>query len=457
MQHVVRVVMVMLSLQLSLASSLWAFAVGDIAVHSRRGEPFAADIRLLLETRERDKAIEVTLGNQDTYRGEGVKRPVVIDALQAVLPPGTRDVIHLSSTASLQETAFDLVLLVRIGQVTIVKHYAVALAAPAPTAGPIVMTPLPSIAPVARVASARQAGTRATRPPLRTGRYGPVGRGETLYSIARSLDVSNDKLWEAVVVLWRANKGQFQGGNLHGLPVGTFLEVSPDLAEHMAAIRLSEAQEIVAEQWEEWRTLQRPGLNKQPIMVAAHAADTPVTESTTPDLATTEAVPPEVIIPAEKTAEKPVPGQAVVLPVEQAGNLVHMAELQTVLQGLEERLMRRLTPIGQPEMQEVKLPTALVSTSDLQASIQSLEERLTQRMQQMLLQTSEPVRVGQRLPQQGLASAPPPLVMEAAQPVSLLMVPYLLVLTNVLLLLLTGVLIWLWLRRRDRVERMQRV
>src|SRR5262249_48667736 len=116
MQHVVRVVMVMLSLQLYLASSLWAFAVGDIAVHSRRGEPFAADIRLLLEARERDKAIEVTLGNQDIYRGEGVRRPVVIDALQAVLPPSTRDAIRLSSTVPLQEPTFDLVLLVRVGQ-----------------------------------------------------------------------------------------------------------------------------------------------------------------------------------------------------------------------------------------------------------------------------------------------------------------------------------------------------
>jgi pilus assembly protein FimV len=456
MQHVARVVMVMIGLQLSLVSNLWAFAVGDIAVHSRRGEPFAADIRLLLEARERDKAVEVTLGNQDIYRGEGVKRSVVIDAMQAVLPHGTRDVIRLSSTVPLQEPTFDLVLLVRVGQVTIVKHYAVALSAPTPTAGPSVAA-LPSIVPVARVASARQAGTRATRPPSRTGRYGPVGRGETLYSIARSLYVPNDKLWQAVVALWRANKGQFQGGNLHGLPVGTFLEVPPDLAENMAAIRFSEAQEIVAEQWEEWRTLQRSGLNKQPAIVTAHAADTPVTESTTPDLTITEAALPEAITPAEKTVEKPVPGQAMVLPVEKAGNLVSVAELQTVMQGLEERLMRRLTPIGQTEIQEAKLPAALVSISELQASIQSLEERLTQRMQQMLLQAPEPVRVGQRLPQQGLASAQPSLVMEASQPVSLLMVPYLLVVTNVLLLLLTGVLIWLWLRRRDRVERMQRI
>jgi hypothetical protein len=135
--------------------------------------------------------------------------------------------------------------------------------------------------------------------------------------------------------------------------------------------------------------------------------------------------------------------------------MVSMAELQTVLQGLEERLMRRLTPAGQTETQEAKLPTALVNTAELQASIQSLEERLTQRMQQMLSQAPEPVRIGQRPLQQSPASTPAPVA--AAQPVSLLPVSYLLVLTNALLLLLAGALLWLWLRRRERVERMQRV
>ena len=76
-------------------------------------------------------------------------------------------------------------------------------------------------------------------------------------------------------------------------------------------------------------------------------------------------------------------------------------------------------------------------------------------MQQMLAQTPEPVRVGQRPLQQTPASAQPPPAVAAAQPVSLLLVPYLLVLTNALLLLLVGALVWLWLRRRDRVERMQ--
>jgi hypothetical protein len=71
----------MIGLQLSLVSSLWAFAVGDIAVHSRRGEPFAADIRLLLEARERDKDIEVTL-NQST--GDSYTHAAILACASAV-------------------------------------------------------------------------------------------------------------------------------------------------------------------------------------------------------------------------------------------------------------------------------------------------------------------------------------------------------------------------------------
>jgi Tfp pilus assembly protein FimV len=457
MQHVGHMVMVIIGLQLSLASSLGAFAVRDIAVHSRRGEPFAADIRLLLEARERDQEIEVTLGDQEAYRGEGFKRLAVLDTLKATLPPGTRDVIRLSSTVPLQEAPFDLVLLVRMGHVTIVKHYAVDLPAPASIAAPMAAS-LPIIASVAPVSSARKAGPKAMRPPQRRERYGPIQQGETLYSVVKSLRVPNDKLWQAVVVLWRANKEQFHGGNLHGLPAGTFLAVPPDLAGSTAALRLAEAQEIVAEQWEEWRALQRAGLSKQRVMVEAHDTEISATGSAKPEPTIAEAAKREVTTAAEQAQE-------VVLPVGKAENMVNMAELQTVLQGLEERLMRRLTPTGQPpelrpgqaEAQEARMTPALVSASELQASIQSLEERLTQRMQQMMSQTPEPVRLGPWSPQQVFARAPSPLVVEAVQPLSLLMVPYLLVATNVLLLLLVGALVWLWLRRRDRVERMQRI
>lgn len=466
MRSIARMVMVVVGLQCSLTSNLWAFAVGEITVHSRRGEPFAAEVRLLLGPHERDREVEVTLGTQETYRAEGLRRTGVIDTLKAVMPSGTRDVIRLSSTVPTQDAAFDLVLLVRAGQVTIVKHYYVLLPAPTPVSARTI-APLPAIAPVASLTQVAKAmpvrrtsksPAKATRPPQRTERYGPVDRGETLYSIVRGLHVSNDKLWQGVVVLWRTNKGQFAGGNLHGLQVGAFLEVPSDFVESMATLRIAEAQEIVANQWEEWQTLQRLGGAGKQRVIAARDTEANATAPGKREAAPTGAAKREAApAPVEKTAEKSPAPQAVVLPVGKSGNLVSMAELQTVLQGLEDRLMRRLTPTAQG--QEIKTSSAFVSPAELQASIQSLEERLTQRMQQILLQTStpEPVRVGQRPSQLMLSASPLTPAVEATQPASLLLVPYLLVLMNLLLLLLVGALVWFWLRRRERVERMQRI
>ncbi len=255
-RNVARMIMVVLGLQLCLAGHLGAFAVGDLTVHSHRGEPFVAEVRLLLGLRERDKDVEVTLGNQEVYRAEGFRRAAIIDTLKAIMAPGAHDMIRLSSSVPMQESAFDLVLSVRAGQLTIVKHYDVTLPPPAPASAQIV-APLPTIAQVVPLTRAPKAIAKPTRPPRRAERYGPVERGETLYSIAKALHVPNEKIWQAIVALWRSNKGQFFAGNLHGLQAGTFLEVPSDLAESMAAMRTAEAQEIVANQWEEWHTPQR--------------------------------------------------------------------------------------------------------------------------------------------------------------------------------------------------------
>ena len=455
-RNVARMIMVVLGLQLCLASHLWAFAVGDLTVHSHRGEPFVAEVRLLLGPRERDKDVEVTLGNQEVYRAEGLRRAAMIDTLKAVMAPGAHDMIRLSSSVPMQESAFDLVLSVRIEQVTIVKHYDVTLSPPAPASAQIV-APLPTIAQVVPLTRAPKAIAKPTRPPRRAERYGPVERGEILYSIAKALHVPNEKIWQAIVALWRSNKGQFFAENLHGLPAGVFLEVPSDLAESMAAMRTAEAQEIVANQWEEWHTPQRMGTGKPRVIIAHDTEASAPPPGKRATVATASGKRAAATPPGEKTVEKPTASQAVFLPVGKHGNMVSMTELQTVLQGLEERLMRRLTPTAQA--QEVKSATAFVSTTELQASIQNLEERLTQRMQQMLSQTPtpEPVRVGQRPLQPASPPLQPTPAVEVAQPVSVLMVPYLLVLTNALVLLLIGALVWLWVRRRDREERLQRL
>ncbi len=456
MGNILRIMLVILGLQLFLSSSVQALAVGDITVHSRQGEPFAAEIRLHLEPRERESGVEVALGNQDAYRAEGLKRPALIDVL-TVLVTEAHDTIRISSQAAIQETSIPLLLSIRVRQVTIIKHYRVTL----PASTPAMVQALPSLPTIAQV-------TRAARPPkaaakvarrtqTQAGRYGPIERGDTLYNVARSLALPSDKVWQAVVVLWRTNKNQFAAGNLHGLNVGTYLDIPPDLAESVATLRLAEVQEIVAGQWEEWQALQRLGTGKQRIMAAA-ARDPEAAIAAYGKRAPSDKqdmTPP----PIEKSSDKPT-SQAVVLPVGKPGNMVSMTELQNVLQGLEERLMRRLTPTSSQEFKAVAPPaTAFVSASELQASIQNLEDRLTQRMQQMLLhtQTPEPMLVGQRASQHVLQLTQTPPALEASQSTAMTFVPYLLVLTNILLLVLVGALLWLWLRRRDRVARMQRV
>src|SRR5438445_569803 len=308
MRNVTRLVMVVVGLQLSLASHLWAFAVGDLTVHSHRGEPFVAEVRLLLGLRERDKDVEVTLGNQEVYRAEGFRRAAIIDTLKAVTAPGAHDMIRLSSSVPMQESAFDLVLLVRIEQVTIVKHYDVTLPPPAPASAHIV-APLPAIAQVVPLTRAPKAIAKPTRPPRRAERYGPVERGEILYSIAKALHVPNEKIWQAIVALWRSNIGQFFAGNLNGLQAGTLLEVTSDLADSMAAMRTAEAQEIVANQWEEWHTPQRMGTGK-PRGIIAHdteaSAPPPGKRATA---ATASGKRAAATPPVEKTVEKPTASQ----------------------------------------------------------------------------------------------------------------------------------------------------
>src|SRR5262249_23616791 len=160
----------------------------------------------------------------------------------------------------------------------------------------------------------------------------------------------NEKIWPAVVALWRANQGQFFARNLHGLQVGTFLEVPSDLTEHMAAMSLAEAQEVVASQWEEWHTPQHMGTGQQRLIVARDTATTRPTPSKLPDVATGKRA--DTIPPQAQSVETSSAPQEAVLPAGQQGTLVSMTELQTVLQGLEERLMQRLTPPAQ--VQEIK-------------------------------------------------------------------------------------------------------
>ena len=257
-----------------LADDLLAFSVGEIVLQSAANEPFRAEVPFILESHERDREFEVLLGTPQDYQLEELERAPILEHLHVILAPDKRDTVRIFSNVPVTDEAFELLVLVRSGKLTIVRNYRVELPESMPTAAQqmVVVEPATRIADPDPV-TALQPATPATPPPAPESvipptpspaearlelpdLYGPIQRGETMYNIVGKLNTPNDQRWQAVVLLWRANHEQFLRGNLHGLRIGAYLEVPTDFAERLNAMSMETSQRIIDSQWQAWRRRQ---------------------------------------------------------------------------------------------------------------------------------------------------------------------------------------------------------
>ena len=374
MKHMLLCVSIALAASLSAAAPGHAFSIGEMKVQSYLRTPFLADIPLYVKPSERHQEFIVVIGDASDYEAEGLNRPSLVDALRPSIVLGTADVVRITSKAPIEAAAFDLLLLVRTGAVTIVRRYPVALA-PDPKTAPIVVEAAPSeAAPAAEKASAaaKTPPAPARQTPAETGswltalpdQYGPVLPGDMLYRVLEGLRVPARYRWQVAVRIWEHNQERFVRGNLHGLPVGIFLDMPPNLGDSLKALSQSEAQQMVAEQWEIWRN--------RGEMVAATPAPEPAAASPVTD-------PAPVPDPAEPAPE---PAEALAFAPEMgAASPVNHATLESVLAKFERRLEQRLMlpkPAAKPAPQAA---VTFVSADDLHSAIQGLEARLIQRLE----------------------------------------------------------------------------
>jgi Tfp pilus assembly protein FimV len=472
---------VVIGLSIALPPGLQAFSVGEIEVQSSRGMPFVAAVPLFLEVQERSKGIMVTLGDAGEYRAEGLTRSGVIDSLRASITPGARDVISISSSTPVEEAAFDLLLFVHSGQITMVKTYHVVLPPP-PSPPPPQVSKTPARTPQPRLdrvtaspPSAQPKNTSKTPDPAWVQRlperYGPVERGATLYSIVEELGVPKDLFWQAIVLVWQANKSEFLSGNLHGLRKGMLLTIPSDFPANLSTMGRAEAQRVVAEEWENWQALRQAASGQQevtktreesaalpqkaalaseqmpspgaqePTPNAPPAAPTEKPDSPAEGLSTpSDKIPAAGVSMPHLSKEQVTSSAAMVLPAKSPLRVVEVAELRSALQGLEELLARRL-----PQGQAGKEMTTFVSAAELQTALQGLEERLTQRLQDSLAQVTIRQRQGPAINQASLPVEKSFLLQEWVS--SNTMVYVLAVESAVLLLLAIGIL-WRWYRSR---------
>ena len=498
--------LVVIAACVGLAGDLLAFSVGEIDVQSGANEPFRAEVPFVLEPHERDRELEVSLGTPQDYQLEELQRAPMLEHVHVILAPDKQDTIRIFSNVPIADEVFDLLVLVRSGKLTFVRNYHVELTEAAtpdtqqtavaqpvlPQAGadPI-SSPEPADPSPPPVTAPESAGpTTPPRVEAQAGLsdlYGPIRRGETMYNIVSKLNVPKEQSWQAVVLLWSSNHGEFVRGNLHGLQVGAYLEIPEDFAGRLGGMDKEASQQIIHSQWQAWRSRlvttvaqaldMTAELAVEEAVPAAHTPEEPVDVHVPQAVATTQleeadipleepvpddgaasmvpqqapAVPQvaEVALPPEEpapddSAAAVAPPQVVRLPTDEGSSFVSTRELKLLLGNLENRLLRRLAPVQEPQG-----TAPFVSPVELQVSLQDLENRLTRRVEQMV--------------QRGPSPSPEPV----AQPSPVLVPPgnigsiagmpippvaYLLTLINVVLLVFGLTLGWRWWRQNAKGE-----
>ena len=469
--------LVVIAACVGLAGNLLAFSVGEIDVQSAANEPFRAELPFVLEPHERDRELEVLLGTPQDYQFEELERPSILQHMHIIVAPDKQDTVRIFSNVPIADEPFDLLVLLRSGQLTIVRNYYVDLPEAVPEEAQHVAVVEPAIrqaaadpvtssqttVPSSPPAAASEFAISPTLPPIGAqanppGLYGPVQRGETMYSVVGKLDVPADQRWQAVVLLWRLNHGAFLRGNLHGLLVGAYLEMPADFAARIGVMKREASQQIIHSQWEDWRRRQVTTAAQALAMTMEAGAQQPEpVHEPYEEVAAAPVQPPTVMPQAAETLpspEEPVsddstaaiaPPQVVRLPTDEESSFVSTQELKLLLGNLEDRLLRRLAPV-----QKSQGATPFVSPAELQVSLRDLENRLTQRVEQMM--NPEGSSLTPEAEAQPGPALTPPSGFEFVAGVPMPPVAYLLLLINVVLLVFGLTLGWRWWRQNAKGE-----
>jgi cell division septation protein DedD len=272
-----------------------AFSLGEIRIKGGAENQFIAEIPL---TAEGD--VRVGIGDANDYNRLQVERPDFLDNLTVeVVPDPSNEVkkqIFVVSREPILSPSFNLLIRASMGSGTILKNYFIALdysrslsldlpeAETAPrtyeeeTDKPInvllaekkEMGPEPTPA----ADSTPQKEPAKTLDEVQENTY-TVKRGDTLSKIAESLPLKGLERDRVVVALWRANPGAFIQGNIHGLRVGSRLNLQ-GLEVTATQVKVEEARGTIRSQWEQWT-----GSSEKPV-TAPEETKTPSPEPEPP-------------------------------------------------------------------------------------------------------------------------------------------------------------------------------
>ena len=457
--------------------SAWALGLGQINVISQRDQPLLAEIPIISTDSSELEALQARLASPETFARIGLSPPQgIVSDLQfsVALDARGRPVIRVTSAAPVQQSLLTFLVEVDWGKGRLVREYSALLdtpqtaAAPAqppiqeatvdpgnavvrlPDPPPAPANPLEAAAPIAVPLPPTPAEQTASIPddvlsspvpmpiPLPVepselatatpidvvtgGDTRAVRPGETLGGIAAGLG-RGQSLDQTILALLRANPEAFIDGNANRLKAGAVLRIPDDAS--IAQYTPDEAAVVVREQAAQWRGTGR-ALPQPPAVVGAPTGDP------APVAATTAATPrpPRAARPAAQARLEIVPPSA--SDARRAGTR------SGVSAGGEGEMLR------QQELQQTKetLVARDAEVQELKARVAELEQLKQQQDQLVALKDSELAAAQQRL---ATTQAADTKTADTKTPANL--GPWLGVGAG---LLVIGLLVGWWLRRRQR-------
>jgi len=351
-----------------------AASLGKIEVTSHLGEPFNAEVPLELDADELVSKVFIEIADAGDYRIFEVYRDPILKSIRADVVSDQRGVrVQLSSRTTIATPFFNLVLKIRTGRVSYFRKYAVFLDAGKATQTVATRAPQPSVTAVEQIdngaavrpATASSGQVIAAAQPAavaaadnnnwaRTGKYGPIVRGDSLSTIANRLRVDDRySLNQTMVALFDKNQDSFDKQNMNLLKAGSVLEV-PTAAE-VEMHSKQEARHILSEHTRTWKKM-----TEQPHYAA-------VAEAQRTRYSPRVSVGKQADVVPAVDAQAQVAGTAQVTTEQQSGEIAQPAEAQAV-------------SVAEEGVQSAASSAALTQTNQLLTSIQEKNDQLQERL-----------------------------------------------------------------------------
>ena len=232
------------------STQVLAVDIGQIQVKSALGQPLLAEIPVHAATPAELQNLTAQLASSEEFARAGIARGRTAIPLHFAVADasGGQRVIRITSAAPVEDPFLDLLVQVNAQSGKSVHEFAILLdppstAAPSSMAGatapmrPVQQAPAkqpPANMPAApRAQSAAgpvertppPAAPAATSPETVAGKYGPVARGDTLSSIARSATPAGVDIHQMLLAIKQANPDAFYRDNINALKTGAILRV----------------------------------------------------------------------------------------------------------------------------------------------------------------------------------------------------------------------------------------